>query len=188
MTTTRTIDASTEPVTLPQAKAHLRVDGTEEDALITALIKAARHDAENRLQRTLLQSTWQLTLDAFPRAAWPGDVIRLAFGPILSVSSVQYYDAAGTLQTMAPADYRLADHCIEPATAWPATQTRRGAVQVTYTAGFGADASAVPAPIVQWILLAMGDLYANRERSAERPVVAQGFADSLLDPYRVWAV
>lgn len=187
MTTIRILDAATEPVTLDQAKSHLRVDGTDEDTLITALIKAARQDAENRLQRTLLESTWRLTLDAFPRA-WPYDVILLGWGPIISVSSVKYYDPAGTLQTLDPSAYRLADGGIESATSWPATQARRGAVEVTYLAGYGAAASAVPAPIVQWILLALGDLYANRERSAERPVVAQGFADGLLDPYRVWAV
>lgn len=187
MTTTRITDATTEPVTLGQAKAHLRVDGTDEDALIEALIKAARQDAENRLQRALLQSTWRLTLDAFPRAL-PNDVIPLGWGPIISVSSVKYYDPAGTLQTLDPSAYRLADSGIEPVTSWPASQARRGAVEITYLAGYGTDANAVPAPIVQWILLALGDLYANRERSAERPVVAQGFADGLLDPYRVWAV
>lgn len=186
MTTTRITDAATEPVTLAQAKAHLRVDGSDEDALITAFITAARHDAENRLGRALLQSTWRLTMNGFPR--WPSSAVALQMAPIIAITGVQYYDPAGTLQTLDPAAYRLADHTLEPIAAWPATQARLDAVQATYTAGYGTTASAVPAPIVQWILLALGDLYANRERSAERPVVAHGFADALLDPYRVWVV
>lgn len=186
MTTTRISDATTEPVTLNQAKAHLRVDGSDEDSLISALITAARHDAENRLGRALLQSTWRLTLDGFPTS--PGSALALQMAPIIAITSVQHYDPAGVLQTLDPSAYRLADHSLEPTATWPATQARLDALQVTYTAGYGTTADKVPAPIVQWILLAIGDLFAHRERSAERPVVAQGFADGLLDPYRVWAV
>jgi hypothetical protein len=59
---------------------------------------------------------------------------------------------------------------------------------ITYTAGYGPAAADVPAPIKSWLLLAIGDMYANRQRSAERPQVPQGFADSLLDPYRIYAL
>lgn len=39
-----------------------------------------------------------------------------------------------------------------------------------------------------WVLLAIGEMFANREASAERPAVAHGFADRLLDPFRAWGV
>lgn len=182
MPTTKVTDAVAEPVTLEDAKAHLRVDGTQEQALINALIAAARTAAEERLGITLLKTTWALTLDAFPC----GTVV-LPRGPILGVTSVSYYDADGAQQTLDPGAYRLGDRSLEPTDAWPATQPRRtAAVRIVYDAGYGTVPAAVPAPIKAWVLLALGDLYANREASAERPVVTQGFADGLLEPYKVW--
>jgi uncharacterized phiE125 gp8 family phage protein len=62
------VDAVAEPVSLEEAKAHLRVDGTIDDAYIGALITAARTDAENRLQRSLTETTWRVTLGDVP--AW----------------------------------------------------------------------------------------------------------------------
>jgi len=59
---------------------------------------------------------------------------------------------------------------------------------VVYTAGYGAAVADVPAPVKQWILLAIADMYGKRERSSERPAVVQGFADSLLDAYRNWSL
>ena len=185
----RTGSPATEPVTLADAKAHLRVDGTDEDAYITGLIGVARVAAEERLERTLVSTTWRLTLDGFP------DAVKLTMPPIVSVQSLTYWDATGVQQTLAPADYVL-DAVSEPGylvpapgKAWPSTQSGRiNAVTVDYTAGYGATAADVPPPIRHWILLAIGDLYAQRERSAERPVVAQNFADGLLDTYKMWGV
>jgi len=190
MSLTKTTDATVEPVTLQEVKLHLRVIASladvaahPEDALITALITAARTDCEERLQRSLLQTTWKLEVDAFPC-----DVIRLERGPIISVDSLKYFDADEAQQTLATSAYRLSGHRVEVVDTWPTTQDRIGAVELIYKAGYGTTADKVPAPIKAWILLAVGDMYTNRERSAERPAVAQGFADSLLDGYKIWAV
>jgi hypothetical protein len=61
------------------------------------------------------------------------------------------------------------------------------AVRVTYIAGW-ANAAAVPAAIKASMLLAIGDMYANREASADKPAMSHGFVSGLLDPYRVWGV
>jgi uncharacterized phiE125 gp8 family phage protein len=190
MSLTKITDASVEPVTLQEAKLHLRVIADladvaahPEDALIAALITAARTDCEDRLQRSLMQTTWKLEADAFPCG-----VIRLERAPIISVDTLKYFDADETQQTLATSAYRLSGHRVEVVDTWPATQPRIGAVELVYKAGYGTTADKVPAPIKAWILLAMGDMYTNRERSAERPVVAQGFADGLLDGYKIWAV
>lgn len=172
----------TEPITLAEAKLHLRVDGTDEDTLITALISAARETCEDRIEGTIPVTGWKLTLDAFP------DAIRLLRGPIASVESVKYLDEDGVEQTLSPLDY-LVDTVstagyIVPAfgKAWPETRAQINAVTVDYTAGTASPAHALKA----WMLLAIGDMYANREASSDRPVVVQGFADRLLDPFRYW--
>lgn len=184
----RTIDAASEPVTLAEAKRHLRetlVD-TDNDTDISAAIKAARLMCEERLQRTLITSTWVLTLDAFP------DAIKVPMPRLIAVSQLQYLDTAGASQVLDPADY-LVDIKSEPGyivpgvnLAWPTTQDRINAVTVTYTAGYGAAASDVPADLKHWIKMALTDLYEMRPRSSDKPVVPQDFCEHLLDPYRVW--
>ena len=174
----------TEPVTLDEAKLHLRVDGTDENALISAMISAARESCEDRIEGAIPVTGWKLTLDAFP------DAIRLPRAPIASVESVKYLDADGVQQTLSALDY-LVDTVSTPGyivpaygKAWPETRDQINAVEVEYTAGGAAPAHAIKA----WMLLAIGDMYANREASSDRPAVAHGFADRLLDPFRVWGV
>ena len=180
------VTGAVQPVTLAEARAHLRVDDTAEDALITALIAVATQTASDRLQRALVPTRYRLTVDSFP------DALELHMPPIISVESVKYIDINGSQQTIDPLDYVVdtvsAPGYVVPAygRTWPTTQDRINAVEVEYTAGY--ESSAIPVPIKQWALLAIGDMYANRERSAEKPVVPQNFADGLLDAYRVWGV
>jgi uncharacterized phiE125 gp8 family phage protein len=175
-----------QPISLEEARAQVRVDCEDEDALIGALISVATQAASDRLQRALVPTRYRLTLDSFP------DAIELLLPPIVSVESVKYIDITGTQQTLDPQDYYL-DRVSEPgylvpafARTWPETQDRINAVEVEYTAGY--PDSAIPKPIKQWILLALGDLYNNRDRSADKPVVPQNFADGLLDTYRLWSL
>jgi uncharacterized phiE125 gp8 family phage protein len=180
-----------EPVTLAEAKLHLRVDGADEDALITGLITAARAAAEHETGRALVTQTLRLTLDE-----WPEDSdIELLRPPASSIVAVRYVDAAGATQTLDTNAYSLDNsseydtHWLLPAlgTTWPAARDQANAIEVDYTAGYGA-AAAVPQPVKQWMLLAVGDMYANRERSGEKAAVPHGFVAGLLEPYRLWGV
>ena len=56
-------------MSLTEAKLHLRVEVTDDDALITALISAARQYAETLTQRQFVTATWKLVLDSFPGPA-----------------------------------------------------------------------------------------------------------------------
>lgn len=186
----RTTPPAVEPVTLARAKLHLRVDHADEDDLIADLITAARMECEDRLQRTLVNTGWTWALDAFPAC---GAVLALPMPPLVSLGAITYVDTAGATQPLA-AELLHIDTLGQPGRiapiggSWPGTANRINAVTVTYTAGYGPAAADVPRPLVQWMLLAIGDLYATRERSAERPKVPQGFADGLLDPYRIWSL
>ena len=85
---------ATEPVSLEEAKAQLRVMHTSEDTLISRLISAATRHIERIVDLSLTTRTYRLTLDAF------SDYIELPRGPVQSVTSVQYVDADGETQTV----------------------------------------------------------------------------------------
>lgn len=184
----RTIDATTEPVTTAEAKAQCRVTIATDDTLIDAYIKAARQSAENRLGRSLITQTWELTLDSFPAA------IELLYPPIIGVTTLKYLEpVAGVSTTLSSVSYTV-DKKNEPGWVipafgydWPTIRDDINAVTVTYTAGY-ATAADVPQAIKTWILLQVGHWYENREASVILPtgsVAVLPFVDALLDIYRV---
>jgi uncharacterized phiE125 gp8 family phage protein len=188
MSTVKLVDATTEPVSVAEAKLHLRVDHDEEDLLIGGLITAARQLAEGQMQRTLISTTWQMTTDAF------GEALRLEWPRVLGVESLQYVDEDGVLATLDPADYVLDNsNDVSPAylvpafeKAWPTTRAEINTVRVRYVAGFGSSPADVPQSIRQWILLHVGAFYANREAVAGKQMTALPYLCGLLEPFKVY--
>ena len=177
-----------EPVSLIEAKLHLRVEFDEDDTLIASLISAARQAAETLTGRQFTTARWKLVLDGFPRGA-----IALAKCPVQSVVAVNYQDMNSMVQTM-PASTYTVDTACEPGRItpvfgqiWPVCLPQIGVVRVTFDAGYGA-AAQVPEGIKSWIKLRVGSLYAHREEMA---ILSRGridplpFVAGLLDPYRV---
>lgn len=179
-----------EPVTLADAKQHLRIDTdiTDDDALVSALITTARQQAEHRTGRRFGAQTWRRAYDAFP--AWS---IMLPDPPVTSIVSIKYDDTAGAEQTLDPAAYRLRPHSepavILPVTTWPATLDAPGAVRVTYACGIDAT-DARWAGLRAWMLLAIGTWYHTREAGGPVQTYAlpRGFWDGLLDPLVFYGV
>ena len=177
-----------EPLTLADAKAHARVSVTDDDALITAFIQAARERCENMLGRALITQTWEKVLDQFPTA------IQLSWPPIQSIVSVKYIDANGAQQTLAPANYVL-DNAAEPGwlvpainATWPDTQDVINAVRVQYKTGYGDTAASIPESIKAWLKVTISTLYENREHLivGQSPAVLPGrHIDGLLDRYTI---
>ena len=191
-------------MSLADAKLHLRVDFTDDDALITAFISAARQAAETLTGRQIVTARWKLVLDSFPGPSLmgvpaglpfslPGHAVLLPKCPVQSIVAIQYLDMASAIQTMPATDYTVDTAC-EPARItpvfgkiWPINLPQIGAVWVTFDAGYGA-ASNVPEGIKSWIKLRVGSLYAHREEVA---LLARGkieplpFIDGLLDPFKV---
>lgn len=159
---TVSVAPASEPVTTAELKTHLRVDGSDEDTDIELLGVAARELVETDTERALMPQTLILRLDAFP------DYIELRRCPLRTVTSIQYYDSAGTLTTLAADQYRT-DLSSEPGriapawgVAWPTTRPMSNAVIVTFTAGYD-DESEVPAAAKHAIKLLVGHWYRNRE-------------------------
>ena len=99
--------AASEPITLTEAKNFLRVDGSDDDALITALISAAREMCEQYTRRILVTTTIDEYFDGFPnyKNAVSKDIIYLSRGPVQSITSLKYVDEIGSEETVASSYY-----------------------------------------------------------------------------------
>jgi uncharacterized phiE125 gp8 family phage protein len=185
---TKLITAALEhPVTLAEARQHLRATTTEEDALILALVYAAVEHAETFTGRALVTQTWDLLLDGFPFAR----EIELPFPPLQSVTSVKYIDPDDAEQTLAAANYHVDAAStpgrvrLKPTASWPSIADQPNAVTVRFVAGFGGTA-AVPFTIKAAILLVVGHLFEHREENQDFAVHAMPLgAERLLWPHRL---
>lgn len=188
-----------EPISLLEARQHLKIDDTNvaDDALIAALIVAARQRAEHETGRRLITQVWDLVLDGFPPAS---QAIELSSSLIQAQSIVQinYLDAGGVVRAV-PLDAFALDAFTLPGYviprdghAWPADAAGTvNSVRVRVACGYGALPNDVPMAIRQWILLQLGAMYEHREAFVTGKSVAElpaGFVDRLLDPYRVWTL
>lgn len=185
MKSTVTVAPVLLPLEVEDAKAHLRVTHQSEDASVEACIAAAVDACEKEVGRSLITQTRRVYYDA-----WPDCGIALPYGPVQSVTSVEYVDSAGATQTLAGTEY-LVDLLDNPprivpafGKSWPSTRAQRNAVWSTYVAGYGATGAALPAQLRQWLLLYVGALWEHREAVTATPVEAAGFAAGLLDAYR----
>lgn len=180
-----------EPITLAEAKLHLRDPVDLEDSLISGLIIAARQKCESWLRRTLITTTWELSLEGFPGCGWiPGFPysgtqflerqpvgtlygVELPNPALQSVTSITYLDTAGSTQTLATSEYLVevgTPGRVVPAygKAWPSTRRQPGAVKVRFVAGYG-DASAVPETIKTAMKLWINQLYEHRGDDKSEP-------------------
>ena len=78
---------TTEPVSVEEARLHVRQDGTSDDDVIRALITASRENVEQITRRALITQTWDYYLDAFPG----GDRIEMPLPPLASVTHIKYF-------------------------------------------------------------------------------------------------
>lgn len=175
---TVSVEPTVEPVSLSEAKLHLRVDDdiTADDSLISALITAARQKIEIETRRALVTQTQVLRLDGFPKASCGGTAIIVPNPPLQSVSSIVYVDQNGDSTTLSASEY-LVDSSDEPGRitpayngSWPIAREQINAVTVTYVAGYAVGsgsptdyAANVPQALKAAIKLLVGHWYENRE-------------------------
>ena len=178
-----TTPPATEPVTLDEAKAHLKVDTTDDDTLIGTLISAARSKAEWNTGRAFITQGWTFAADG-----WPADnVFELPFPPMQSVTSVTAYALDDTATVLDPSAYQVdmvsapARLTLKAAASPPVNLRGLNAVEIVFTAGYGDSESDVPALIREAILEIVADMYVNRGDAGEIPLAAL----ALLAPYRI---
>jgi uncharacterized phiE125 gp8 family phage protein len=175
---------ATEPLALAEVRVRLRISHTDDDDDLDLAILRAREDAETRLGRALITQTWRLNLDCFPATG----ELELPRPPLQSVSSVKYIDEDGDLQTLATSEY-VVDTSGEKGRlylawekSWPSIRIEPNAVRVEFVAGYGDDASDVPARFRAWMLIKAGDHYAHREGTITGTIATRlEFVDELLN-------
>lgn len=176
------------PVTLDEARAQLRLDGSDEDALLEGYIAAATGHVEDVTCLLLMPQTVAFDLDCFADLRRP-----LPRGPIRSVT-ISYEDVDGSLQTVDPSTYRVRERGgltlirLAESERWPDLPVG-GQVVVTAEAGF-ADAAAVPNTLRQAILFLAAHYFEHRT-----PVNVGNIVNELpmtfkhlVEPYRLWLI
>lgn len=169
-----------EPVTLTEAKAWLKLDTSDDDSLITDLIKGARQAAEDFTRRAFITQTVTLTLDLQPsnlnNALGEGmyelpvselygtlpNSIELPRQPIQAINSVTTYALDNTSSVFANSNYILANSrlSLNFGVIWPVGLRRTNACVISCKCGYGDTAASVPEAIKNGIkmhLLAMYD-------------------------------
>lgn len=187
MTLFRTVEPVAEPVTLAEARAHLRLDHTSDDELLAGLIRAARQEVERSTGLALLVQSWRLALDRWPRS---GRAV-LAIHPVREVLSVTVFGSEGEASLLAPSGYE-ADTLSRPArihfSEMPAPGRVMNGIEIDFAAGFGEAGTDVPDLLRRAILLLVAHWYEFRTGfgPGDQPVSYPAGYDRLISGYRAW--
>ncbi len=177
-----TVSSKTEPlpVSLSEAKAHLRLAGGELDSSVQLALESAVAYVEDRCSRSfrLTETLTQTT------GTWPDNPVRFDRQPVKAITSVTYYDADNASQTVASSEYRLITST-RGATVLefdidftkPTHYSRGDAVTITYTAGYAVlEGNRLDVPpqikwaILVWLEATWGDSKPNEQMAAKRTV------------------
>lgn len=197
-------DAAHPVVSIDEAKAHMRVDGNDEDVLIQGLILAVTDwvaGPEGWLGRSLSPQTLELTVHthwslfesglsrSYGHGAWwfDGSLWRVALPrpPLLQVLSVTAIDFDGT-ETVLPSTGYVVEMGSDGLSYVRSTNVADafGRLRIRYTAGY--QNNAVDEGIRLAMLMTVARAFENREGISDfrgDPLVMQMFG-----PYRVWSV
>nr|WP_316653295.1 head-tail connector protein [uncultured Gellertiella sp.] len=175
-----------EPLTLADVKAHLRLDGTAEDDVLTSLIRVARDHLERATGLLPITQSHRLCLDS----VCEDGVIQLVKGPVQRIDAIRVYGADGVAAGIDPARAAF-DRNVLPARLMLATPAVSGqainGIEVDFTAGFGASGNEVPDSIRRALLLHVAGMYEYRGAVpvADQPAVLPEGYDRLIAPFRI---
>jgi uncharacterized phiE125 gp8 family phage protein len=183
-----------EPITADDVKLYARIDGSSEDDIIELFISAVREATEKYLGRALIEQTMIASLDYFSKAemgavAYTGDdTIFLPRPPLISVTSLSVLDEED-VETIYDSDKYYVRADVEPGqliikyeNTPPLNYERfRGGYKIVFQAGYGDEATDVPAAIRLGMIMWASDIYENRVPIDQPP----GIVETIMSPYRV---
>jgi len=158
-------------VSLADVKEWLKIDITDDDALITSLIKAATLEIEKYIRRELLEKTFVLFLDTFAESFFiyrRSRNILVKRSRLTSVLSIQFFiDTVLTVFDDTLYDFTIDEqyssiYLINKNTIWPTTDIRKQAVQISFIAGYGDDDTFIPEDLKLALKMLIAFLYENR--------------------------
>jgi len=174
-----------EPLSLAEARQFLRVEHADDDAVITALIAAARAHVEALTRRALMTQTWRIVLDA-----WPANGrVAPRIGPLKTLLAVRMFDAVGVAHALEVESFVVdtaANVIAAPCWALPAPGRSVAGIELDVICGFGALASDVPADLIHALKLLLAHWYDNRGLAPAGGGAASQPAGlhALIAPYR----
>lgn len=179
--------ATSNPITLTEAKTHLKVDTTADDTFITNLIKSATSSAQEYTNRFFIATTIQQVGDKWE------DISNLLKSPVASVTNIKYVNPSDSLQTLSTDVYFVDDVNkparigLKPNQSFPEIIDRLNAVQVNYVVGLAAGPDEVDEGIRQALLLTIGNWYQNRQAVVTGTIATElpMNAKFLLDQYKI---
>jgi uncharacterized phiE125 gp8 family phage protein len=180
-----------EPVSLAELKLHLRIDHSDEDELLNAVLLTARERVEDFTARALLTQTHDICLNDWP----DGDFIELPYGNLQSVTSVKYKDCDGTETTLTvTTDYLVETNkenrgkiVLPYSVSWPSdTLYPSNPITVRFVCGW-TKAADVPYSIKAAIKLLAADYYNMREIHTDRQIYENKAVYNLLYSYKLWS-
>lgn len=129
-------------VSLLEVKAWLKIDGDDEDDLLTSLIASATAECEAYSGLSFITRTRTVKLSSFN-----GRDLILPYGPVTALTSIAYTDEDDVTDTVDASDYSVDIASglarVRVTESWPYTNRALSNVVVTYEAGY-ADAASVP--------------------------------------------
>jgi uncharacterized phiE125 gp8 family phage protein len=178
--------ATSNILTLSEVKAHIKVDTSDDDTLITNLLIACTNSAQEYTNRFFIATTIKMIADTWQETE------TLLKSKVTSIVSIQYYDVDDSLQTLSTSVYgsdlvsQPARIFLKPNQSFPQLSERKGAIEVKYVVG-QAGSDEVDDAIKQAVLLQIGNLYQNRQSVVTGTIATElpMNAKFLLDQYRV---
>lgn len=205
---------ASEPITLTELKTALRITDTNEDTYLTDLITEARQEIEDATGIAFISQAWVLTLDHWPPVSeqwWDGvrdghintvyeagsalartmRSVELPRYPLITVDTVTVYDEASNATAVTIADTFNIDitflrgrMTLQSGATWPVALRANDAISIAYTAGYGADATTVPAPLKRAVRNMAAYMYEHRGDCNTEDAFMKSGAKAILNRYR----
>ena len=201
-----TTEPTIEPISIEEAKEHLRLDDDVDDIPVKTFIKASRLWAEKYTGRAFITRTVQQYLDSTASVLDPlyegmrtgietraySNYIELAASPAISVTSINYYNDSDTQSTWATSNYYvdtitdLGRIYLRDGGTFPTDLRAANGLEINYTAGYGASRSDIPDDIRLAMLQYMTFAYEHRgEQEGGTPPMPPKILSTLLNPYKI---
>ncbi|MGU3399804.1 phage head-tail connector protein [Brucellaceae bacterium D45D] len=173
-----------EPVTIENARAFLRLSSNSEDTILERLIKTARELVEAETGLALINQTWRLRVNRWPRS---GRLALFKF-PVTAITMVVAYRTDGTAVSFPPEEFTLQDGR-RPQRLYMAPYPEAAllcGLEVDFVAGFGATAASVPEALKQAILSLTAHLYESRAGvdAAATPLTIPPIVNQMVESWR----